>query len=743
MPPPAPSAAQPPLARAVLDNRTDLPDAAVERAVRAQWVEIAGLQFGTPSQFQSYTASQGSMLARTPFRVPKDVIEEIVLARQVADADDDVAATIGQCISTAYTEGVRHLHEDERTKRLFDEIGKADQLGIEAVLAELHREYLVSGQITTVTAFQRSRIGYFATKGEERVTAQVASPRVGILPAENIRVLGNDIFRSGRLAYHTLDHGITDWLDEFFAERTSPGRKAEMRAQEPVMAALFTDVYRAPYNDPDPLLRGLKMYLLNPRMVHRSTGPKGASPYARPFMTRNFALLEAKRLLNIMDYAFLQGGTNYIVVAKQGSDALPAQQPEIDNLVNQVRTASRSGVLVGDHRLNIEIITPDLKEMLNPEKRKLLGQKISMAILRLPEQSTPDPGSAGANGELAFIGNTIMSDRRLVKSHIESAVYGETAKRNTAAFPKGPAALWFPKIVLTGTKDFFAAILQLRDRGDIPRRWIVESLGYDYDAALAEREREVERGDDETLAPAAGSTPGQGDPIAPADHQGRPPGSSSNNGSPQDAPQLPSARPRRVIQRTRGETVRAFYDADAGRTMRVGELTSAILDEYAETRAVGRVGQIERDAIEAGETIQRGRVVVVPVNPGHEVEELRVIRLDEGASLVLGERRDGAIVAKALSFREPHFDMTQAEDTAIRWGYPVEITGAEVEEETAAAAVPTDIVTQMAAAFAEMVKNMPQPTILLQLPGEQARRILRDENGAIVGVEPVEPEPTT
>ena len=45
-------------------------------------------------------------------------------------------------------------------------------------------------------------------------------------------------------------------------------------------------------------------------MVGRSTMPKGAWSYPRPPMTRTFALLEAKRLLNIMDLALLQGGSN-------------------------------------------------------------------------------------------------------------------------------------------------------------------------------------------------------------------------------------------------------------------------------------------------------------------------------------------------------------------------------------------------------------------------------------------------
>src|SRR5438309_11876720 len=76
-------------------NRTELPDQAVLGAIRDQWVEMAGLQFAQPSSFQMYATNQGSMLARTPFRTPGSIMEEVKLARAVADTDDDIGAIIG------------------------------------------------------------------------------------------------------------------------------------------------------------------------------------------------------------------------------------------------------------------------------------------------------------------------------------------------------------------------------------------------------------------------------------------------------------------------------------------------------------------------------------------------------------------------------------------------------------------------------------------------------------------------
>src|SRR3954452_12481726 len=137
----------------VVDNRTGLPDAQVMEAVRSYWVENAALQFGQPSVFQTYTTNAGSMLAREPFKTPANVIEEIKLARQVADSDDDIRAVIGQMIADAYGEGMENLHEDEGTLALFNKIAGNDILNLDQLNRELYREWLITGGVTTLSLY--------------------------------------------------------------------------------------------------------------------------------------------------------------------------------------------------------------------------------------------------------------------------------------------------------------------------------------------------------------------------------------------------------------------------------------------------------------------------------------------------------------------------------------------------------------------------------------------------------------
>lgn len=663
---------------ALIDNRTGLPDEMVREVIKDRWVEMAGLQFAHPSNFQMYVNNQGSMLARTPFRTPNSVIEEIRLARTVADTDDDIGATIGEMNAIAFGDGLVNQHRDEKTLEFFNQMTAPTGMDLAGVFEEMYRELLIAASVTTLTLFSRKRMQYWPLKSDTPVQSQLQVPNVGILPAENIRVVSNDIMRQGQLAYFVEDPGLRNWLNEYLDPRTAGGRKAIMAMQEPVASQLFTGKYTVPLNDGDPASRGLTLYTLNQTMVKRTTLPKGAQPYARPLLTRNFALLEAKRLLNIMDYALLQGGTNYIVVAKKGTDQLPAQQGEVDNLVEQVRHASRSGVMVGDHRMQIEIITPKLDELLNPNKRKLIGRKLKMGLMRQTEEVPGDTGTQGGVNEMELTARVISSDRRKLIAHAQATFYDDTATRNRSVFPMGAPGIWAPKIILTNVAQFWQNLLQARDRGDIPRRYVVEALGYDFDAAIAEREREIANGVDEILMPASVpfSNPGEPQDNGP----GRPPGTSTNNGRGQDTPGQgrDSFAPHRVIQRNAGETITAFVQDN--NVHYVGELTAAVLETYAERADYsGYVTSVERDAIDFNQTLRSGSAVVVPVNPAQRCDEFSCVKLEEGLRMIVGKRiGDGAMVARALRFQEPMFDLKRASECAIRWGF---LTAPVVEDQ--------------------------------------------------------------
>jgi hypothetical protein len=298
-----------------------------------------------------------------------------------------------------------------------------------------------------------------------------------------------------------------------------------------------------------------------------------------------------------------------------------------------------------------------------------------MTLMRLSEQATESPAGEGMRAEIEFISRVIASDRHDLRRHVENCIYDECFQRNrnlTSGIPR----IWFPKIVLQGTQYFVDYVLKLRDRGDIPRKSAVEAAGFDWEAGVEQRKREVEDNIDETMMPAA--VPFSDPAAGPQDNNsGRPTGSSPNNGRPgarTGGGQDPAAT-RRKITRNAGETVRAMRDVDEHGediTVRCGERTWAILAEY-EDRTPGRVTPLERDALTTRQPFTTGPLSIVPVNPGLAADEITAVRLAPGLSMLLGERRrDGALFAKALCFRAPQFDPLDAEELALRWGFPVE-----------------------------------------------------------------------
>jgi hypothetical protein len=706
----------------VIDNRTGLDDDLVLDATRTYVEEYSA--FGPNlTNYQMYSGGGASLMAKTEFRTPGSVADEIRLARHLAERDDDVAAVMGEMIGLALSEGMEVQHADEKTQAVFEAIN--EEVGMEGVFAEMYREWLIASQVNTAMLFSRTSIDYEMSDAARTLTASMAVPRVGVLASENIRVVGNDTFGTALLAYEPDSERLRRWLLEYFDPGTTPARKAEMGRKDRVAANLYVGVMEIdPYDIDQPATTNGLIYLLNPKIVQRTTMPKGQWRYPRPLLTRNFPLLEAKRLLNIMDFALLQGGSNYIVVAKKGSDQRPAKPQEIANLRQVIRRSTTAGVIVGDHRLNFEIITPKLDELLNAEKRKLVGRKLAMAMMRVAEHATEGGGTEAMSAEVEMYGRVVSWDRKAIQHHIKRYIYREAVARNGSVL-KSPASIWFPKIILQGSQYFTDFVLKLRDRGDIPRKAAVQAAGFDYEAGLQQRKRELAAGDDKILIPGtvphtSPQQPGQ-QGSGPQDlGGGRPPGAQTGTET--------GPNQKRTILKTAGETIKAWFDNDpeVNGVVRMGEATMGLLEEYAD-RTIGRITGNEKVALELTEVQRMGSTIYVPVNPAYEVSECHAVRLSEGLSVLVGSDQTDAIVAKVLCFREPQWNLQSAEEAALRWGFtmrelpqleapvPPEPPEPKPEPEVAAA-----------------------PEIHVHLPsGSSKRLILRDKDGNIIGSEEV------
>ena len=133
-----------------------------------------------------------------------------------------------------------------------------------------------------------------------------------------------------------------------------------------------------------------------------------------------------------MDRAHLIGATNFIILVKKGSDQRPAQPGEVDRLQTQVRTLARVPVIVGDHRLSIEIITPKTDTTLQPERYNGLDARITA---RLYQMFMTGNYSAGAKGDDSIklarvVARGLEGRRHMLRPSIERHILRPTFAAN-------------------------------------------------------------------------------------------------------------------------------------------------------------------------------------------------------------------------------------------------------------------------------------------------------------------------
>lgn len=287
-----------------------------------------------------------------------------------------------------------------------------------------------------------------------------------------------------------------------------------------------------------------RLWLLKAGTVYRHTLTRAQyEPLAPVRLKSVLEILDMKTQLRASDRASLIGNTNFIVVITKGTDKLPAKAAEIENLREQSRMVARLPVLVGDHRLNVEIVAPKLDNTLNESRWTTLDSRLVFRALGSfqPVNIGGTTGGTSAVSEMSRVVSQGLESRRhmLIRS-LERYVFAEVMRRNQGVIDEDPNLAFSPKrITLDFNADIVGAILKLRDRGDVSRETTLDEFDYDQDVEVVRRSREKTFYDDvfssstPYSSPAAnpygqptGGPPGASPPppSGSAPEGGRPPG---------------------------------------------------------------------------------------------------------------------------------------------------------------------------------------------------------------------------
>lgn len=237
-----------------------------------------------------------------------------------------------------------------------------------------------------------------------------------------------------------------------------------------------------------------RLWLFKADAVFRHTLTK--APYERFAPIRLEAILpilDMKNHLRASDRASLVGNTNFIVVIKKGTDKLPAKAAEIQNLQEQAKVVARMPILVGDHRLSVEIVSPALDNTLIESRWEVLDSRLVFKALGT-FQPTIQGGmgsSSGVSEMSRVVARGIENRRHEMIRTLEKAIFKAVVDKNEGVLDERPTLAFTPKRVsLDFNTDVIQAILKLRDRGDLSRETMLEEVDFDQDVEVLRRARE-------------------------------------------------------------------------------------------------------------------------------------------------------------------------------------------------------------------------------------------------------------
>ena len=513
-------------------------------------------------------AGRLSLFDRSAYVAPDNPFSQMATAKK-AVTNDDVVGGVCDVTEGLVFQGIKWEAEDPDDADVFNQVN-AD-LNMDDFARTWHREMFTYSQVVVGSYWaerEYSVRGYSVTPAKpEQTTDELGQttykpkidPNTGepVKPTKSkrrrkykVRVpialtfldplkvvpLAPGPFGTDRLAWYATPAEIQVWnqinegtyvdpvMMEFFLGR--PQISATEKAQLSAM-----DI------DPKYLIE------LNPYRVQRFCRTKAT--YERFPMNRLksvFPLLDLKQQLMEADRVNLVGAANYILLIKKGSKEQPGLPEEIRNLQENMAVLAKLPVIVGDHRLDIEIITPKQDYVLDNTKYDTLDRRIINRTL-----GALSIGGTGQRNESTLtiargVARLLESQRLMMKRSLESFMGKAMMDANPDAFQKLPKLSFTPRNVqLDQDAQVVQAIMALRTQNELSRETILEYFNFDQEAEAQRREYEEESGLDDifkTKVPFASPIQDNpnGGPIAPAvsgAQGGRPAGGGATPNSPQ------------------------------------------------------------------------------------------------------------------------------------------------------------------------------------------------------------------
>lgn len=458
-------------------------------------------QYGVQSTVNPDVNQRQALFERNEYRTPRDIFSEFRLANKLVMSDDIVS---GICELTENLAIQRHKWEtvDLDEEDIWRQI--SIDLELDQRLKEMWREAFTYSQFYVAMFWGKKTYKVQGKNPKTNVSRRKSYTlnvpiSMSLLDPTRVIPVGNLMFNQERLAWIALKGEI-----ETFNKQT-----------DKILNSMFEGKYTCSQEEKGRFesmgIDTEMLMLLKKDAVWRFTLPRPAyKRWADVRLKSIFPLADLKSNLRMMDRAHLVGGTNFILVVKKGSDKIPARQQELDNLQRNVRTLARVPVLVGDHRLSVEIVTPQQDNTLLDKKWDTLDSRIGSRLL----MSLAIGGDQGRRDDSLTIGRAVARGiegrRHLLSRALEKNIVDPVMAKNPE-LKERPQHVFTPKhVALDWDANFVNLLIQLRDRGDLSRETVLEEADFNQDVEFRNREYEDEVYDKIFLKPTLVPFTGQG-----------------------------------------------------------------------------------------------------------------------------------------------------------------------------------------------------------------------------------------
>lgn len=501
-------------------NDTDVSNNDVFMALSQQAPEYAAL-----ARWANNATRSGGLFERDRYVTPGNIYQQMQVAQDASENDDVVSGVLESTEAIAFGRMTFSVMEQD-DEDIWAQI--AEDIELETRIREMWREMFTVSQFYaavwwTTKSYKVRGETKKGVKRKKEYTALKVPAGITLLDPLKVVPVGNMMFNQEQLCYAATR-----------SESAMITRVLENRASDDMISTLMTKPYSVSDDTERKQLANLGvdpnyLWVLNPKSVWRHTATR---PQYRRFadvrLKSVFEILDLKHQLREMDRAHLLGATNFIVLVKKGSDKFPGRQEEIASLQSSVRSMAKVPVIVGDHRLSIEIITPTTDHTLAPEKYRLLNGMLADRLYQTfitNTSSTKDDSTKLAR----IVARGMESRRNMLRLAIEKHILKPTYEKNRTKFAEAPKMQFHPtQVALMFDPALATYLLDLHQIGDVSRETILNQVDLDQTDEARWRQREKDNGLDDIFQSA--------NPYdSPANQSARPQGQ-NNSGQGNDNP---------------------------------------------------------------------------------------------------------------------------------------------------------------------------------------------------------------